>query len=200
MGEVSQEQLDQTLLKSSELGLLEEVKKCLKSGANIEAADKDGVTPLCLAVGEGHLDVVNLLISSGAKVDVIDGSGFGLLHWAAYANEKASLELIELLVRKFQLDLNTKDSAQGWTPLIAAINTKGLSLTTLLLRLGADVNLPDLLGWTPLHHAAFRQRIEIVRELLKNGADKNQKNNKSRSAKDLAEDQLKNALSISEML
>lgn len=48
----------------------------------IESADEDGFTPLHLAVIQGNLQLVNLLLANGADVNALDNEGHSVVHWA----------------------------------------------------------------------------------------------------------------------
>ncbi|KAL6868607.1 hypothetical protein J3F83DRAFT_705037 [Trichoderma novae-zelandiae] len=50
-------------------GLVEVVERCLDKGANVDAPDKNGWTPLRAASECGHLQVVKLLVRRGADID-----------------------------------------------------------------------------------------------------------------------------------
>jgi len=54
--------MELNLLFSAEQGDLVEVSRCLAEGVSCEVRDDDGYTPLLLAIGEGHIDVVRKLI------------------------------------------------------------------------------------------------------------------------------------------
>ena len=56
------------------------------SGANIESKDKDGRTPLLVAVAKGNKDATDALLERGALFDVIDGSDKTVLLIAAEEN------------------------------------------------------------------------------------------------------------------
>jgi ankyrin repeat protein len=47
------------------------VECLLSSGADINLCDEDGESPLCIALNEGHYDVVKYLLSSGADIKCI---------------------------------------------------------------------------------------------------------------------------------
>jgi ankyrin repeat protein len=51
--------IDKALLYSAERSTVAEVNHNLAEGADINARDKDGYTPLHVAVGSGHTDVVS---------------------------------------------------------------------------------------------------------------------------------------------
>ena len=48
----------------------------------IDMQEKDGFTPLLLAVSHGHVTVSKLLVESGADIKVTDFDQKNLLHWA----------------------------------------------------------------------------------------------------------------------
>ncbi|TMW40751.1 hypothetical protein DOY81_014169, partial [Sarcophaga bullata] len=48
----------------------------------LESADEDGFTPLHLAVIQGNLAMVNLLLANKADVNAVDKEGHSVVHWA----------------------------------------------------------------------------------------------------------------------
>lgn len=48
----------------------------------LESADEDGFTPLHLAVIQGNMALVNLLLANKADVNVLDNEGHSVVHWA----------------------------------------------------------------------------------------------------------------------
>jgi serine/threonine protein kinase len=89
------ESKNKELLEASEKGDVEEVKKLLKEGANLNARNIVGWTPLHLAVQNGHIEVVKLLIEKGANVNAKDNIGDTPLHDAA---DKGHIEVVRLLL------------------------------------------------------------------------------------------------------
>ena len=57
------------------------MKLLLESNAKINACDLLKHTPLFRACEMGHMEVVQVLIDSGAHVDVQDQDGRSPLHW-----------------------------------------------------------------------------------------------------------------------
>ena len=68
----------------------------IAKGANIDAVDFKGKTPLFHAAYSGYKELAELLISKGANVNAIDNKGRTPLDWAAYSRHK---DLAELLIR-----------------------------------------------------------------------------------------------------
>jgi ankyrin repeat protein len=58
------------------------VQALLKAGADVNRATPGGWSPLMSAVDSGNLTTVELLISSGAKVNYKDKEGCTALHYA----------------------------------------------------------------------------------------------------------------------
>ena len=80
------------------------VELLLKHKADVNAADKDGATPLLLAAESGHAAVVELLLKHQADVNAANTYGSTPLHFAAL---KGSIAVVELLLN-YQADVNAK--------------------------------------------------------------------------------------------
>jgi ankyrin repeat protein len=143
-----------------EYGNQEGIEMLFAKGADVNAKDKDGSTPLHLADNQ---DVVKLLLVKGADVNAKDKDGSTPLHLAD--NE----DVVKLLLAK-GADVNAKDK-DGRTPLHLAV-AKDTDIVKLLLAKGADVNAKDKNGSTPLHLA---DNQDVVKLLLVKGADVNAK-------------------------
>ena len=59
------------LFKTVELNKIDEVKKLIEAGADVNAVDKNGITALQRASSWGRSDVVKMLIEAGADVNVV---------------------------------------------------------------------------------------------------------------------------------
>ena len=127
-------------------------------------------TPLC----EKGLE---LLIKSGADLNVRDSDDWTALHIASRDNHK---ELAELLIKN-GADLNVRDS-DGWTALHIASRYNYKELAELLIKSGADVNVRDSDDLTPLHFVSIYNYKEIAELLIKNEADVNIKDYYNRTA------------------
>jgi ankyrin repeat protein len=159
-------------------GDLKQVQYWLDQGVNIDSAFKgsDGAerTPLQYAVTNGHFDVVQLLLASGADVNKgrIDSGTTPLLAaaWNGYA------EIIRVLI-SFKADINQVRTDIGVTPLFFAAQQGHLEVVRLLIDSQVDVNKATLNdGATPLFIAAWYGHLEIVKILIDSKADVNQTN------------------------
>lgn len=48
----------------------------------MESADEDGFTPLHLAVIQGNMSLVSLLLANKGDVNSLDNEGHSVVHWA----------------------------------------------------------------------------------------------------------------------
>jgi ankyrin repeat protein len=92
----------------------------VKKGAEIDAGDSDGDTPLHLAVYTNNKAVAALLISKGADVNKTNYKGWTPLHIAASNNFK---EIAAMLIKK-GADINARDD-KDMTPLDRVNNRYG---------------------------------------------------------------------------
>jgi len=122
----------------------------------------------------GHIDQVQLLISSGFDVNAKDKLDQTPLHWAAITGQR---EVAELLLTK-GTDVNAKHRA-GDTALHIAASRGHNGMAQLFISKGADVNAKNVSGGTPLHYVARSSSAstEVIELLIAKGADVNSKNN-----------------------
>ncbi|MCL2147400.1 MAG: ankyrin repeat domain-containing protein [Synergistaceae bacterium] len=119
------------------------VQMLIESGADINAANAAGSTPLMWAAGyNSNLDILHALIERGADVNVANESKITVLMSAAAFNTNP---VVQLLIEK-GANVNASDE-DGRTPLMyaARFNLKPEVLITLLEN-GADANASDLQG------------------------------------------------------
>ena len=130
----------------------------------LDMRNAEGQTPLHLAVINGHVEVMRLLLAEGADPSVQDANGRTILHEMARSRELATVkELLQIeAVRSLLNVLNT----QGHTPLHLAVINGHVKVMRLLLAEGADPTVRDLGGRTVLHWAAWFGESATVTELL----------------------------------
>ncbi|XP_055954369.1 putative ankyrin repeat protein RF_0381 [Patella vulgata] len=152
-------------------------------GADINKKNNHGRTSLYLAVQNGNLNAVNLLLKMGGRdVNLSDNKGTSPLMLAV---QNSKTELIKLLLQ-YGADIN-KQNNRGRTSLYLEVQHKNLNAVNLLLKMGGcDVNLSDNNGTSPLMLAVQRGNTEPVEFLLQYGVDINKQNNRGRTALYLA--------------
>lgn len=152
-------------------GHSESVKTMLKNpDIEVDAANDAGDTPLSIAVGEGNLYIVELLLEAGADANRQNNSGESLLHLAARQRKP---HMVDTLL-KHGADYNVRNR-NGETPLICAIKSKNakkgsVEIVELLLEYKAEVDCTDIWGNSALYYAAESGSNAIVEMLLEAGA------------------------------
>jgi ankyrin repeat protein len=106
---------DCNLLGASENGDMANAKKALAIGADVNAKNSRGQTPLHFAAFYNDTELAEMLIDNGADVNAKNSRGQTPLHLAAYCGHTS---LAKMLIDKGG-DANVKDSV-GHTPLSLA--------------------------------------------------------------------------------
>ncbi|KAH8999662.1 ankyrin repeat-containing domain protein [Lactarius hatsudake] len=132
----------------------------VERGADVEAQDQLGTTPLHLASLYGRLEIAQLLLDQGANAHARSNRSRSPLHAAAQGFHG-------LHVHPHGMYIAPKE---GYHP------QQALSVARLLLGRGVDVNALDEVHETPLHLASSNGRLEIARLLLAHGAKTNAEN------------------------
>jgi ankyrin repeat protein len=178
------------------------VRSLIKSGADVNAANRYGVTPLSLAAANGNDDVLRLLFEAGANAKAADAAlreGRTTLMLAARTGNVAA---VRLLIDK-GADVNAVESRTGTTALMWAALENRADAVRALAAAGADVNArssvtayphtpPGVIGdaleegysyvgqtvlprgwWTALMYAARQGSVDAARALAESGADLN---------------------------
>ncbi|KAH8987658.1 ankyrin repeat-containing domain protein [Lactarius hatsudake] len=188
---------EQTLLHwASERRRLEYMQNLLDFGANVNATDKWGRTPLHLvhdttedAFDEDNFAPTQLLVVRGADVNQPDDAGSTPLHQVFERSWELDLELVRMLVDA-GAKVNVKDR-QGRTPLHTMFHATCdhedmfWAVLQLLMGRGADVNAQNNDHETLLHlasrHRWVDKWLEIVWTLLGHGADLSMKNKEGKT-------------------
>lgn len=130
-----------------------------KPGRENLAADLDPEL-WCKAVTEGDADIIRLLLTHGANVEVADRSGATALHWAVRSD---NLDVAELLLAK-GANIDTADGI-GRTPAHYAVLQGHEAMLDLLSARNADLTVKDREGLTPtdlaVRQAAGAQHLLI---------------------------------------
>lgn len=162
---------------------VDKVRGLLSGGADVNAKDEnyDGITPLFIAVENGDLAVIRLLLDMGANPNAEDKTGRTPL---MFIDSDATPELIKVLIHA-GARINSVDDS-GNTAILNAIGSAKPEVLQALIDAGADVNMSDETGDTPLMKAADNDDLESVKILVLAGADVNARNKRSDSVWDKA--------------
>lgn len=141
-------------------GEVQVVELFMKAGFHPDSRDRHGVPLLCLAARNSHKAVCELLLESGAAIDLqSEDRGYSALMDAALAGSE---ELVELfLSRGAEPNLLSKD---GQTALIVAVGRNDVEMTKRLLAGGADPDIVDKLGLSARKYAALFRKpaLEVL--------------------------------------
>ena len=129
-----------------------------------EKSDIAEETPLFIAIKQGHVEIVKLLLDAGAKVKMKDRNQRTMLSWAA---ENGRTAVVELLLERSDIDLNAKD-LDGRTPFYWAASCGHEDMLKLLLaRNNVDINSVTKEGQSALHLAVHMRSETIVQLMLR---------------------------------
>jgi uncharacterized protein len=144
------------------------VRALLRDGADVNAAQGDGMTALHWSALNGDLETMNLLLYAGATTEPLTRVGrYTPLHLASSRGHAASVR--RLLDAGARVDRLTESGVQ---PLHLAAQAGHPGAVEALLARGADVNARDgTHGRTPLIFATAHNRVEALKMLIAKGAD-----------------------------
>lgn len=153
--------LNKKLFEAVQGGSTKLCEQLIISGADVQARDSEGWTPLYWSVRGGYTGIMSFLIDHGADVNSRSNDGETTLHWAAWMGHTGAA----LLLLDHGLDVNANDK-DGKTPLHRASLLGKTDLVLALLDRAADVNAKDNDGFTSVHQAATGDRNETALALI----------------------------------
>ena len=153
------------------LGRLDAVRALLDAGMEPHGSRYASEIAIELALGEGQIDIAQLLLEWGADPINRDSRGMTTLHRLA---PQAKPEVLQLLLgnERVRQEINVLDQFTGSIALHGVAHTGNSQAVSLLVDAGADVDRQNQMG-TPLHVAARAGHAATVQTLLNAGADPN---------------------------
>ena len=142
------------------------IQDLIKKGANLNIRDKNGFSPLYVAIKNNHKKILNLLFKYGAGFSIDKKTGNTYLHDAA---EKQDLKMAKILTKlKFQkrnYDLNKKNLA-GKTPFDIAFENKNIYMMRYLLENGAEINLDNISNLSEILYTGNYKFVDFIEEVM----------------------------------
>ena len=205
MERVQRAKKNKSFFMAVRMGDIEQVKKLISQGADVNAKDERGRAPLWIAVEAHNMELLELLIAKGADVNAEDESGQTVVDRCILEDWAPRKYVVELLVSKgagistlqpihlaaylgnfdkikayvdTDNDVNAR-SKGGHCPLHTAAVGGQREIIEFLVAKGADINSRDKVGDTPFHYAVrpWEARKDVIELLLAKGADINAKGN-----------------------
>ena len=186
------------MLDAALVGDTKRLKSALGFVRNINFLDDTGATALHHAASGGYNDIVQLLLTKGASIEVADKDNSTPLHRAALHGHTSTVKLLlskGASIEVTDVDNNTllhRAALDGHTSIVELLLSKGASIEAtnkylntplhhaslnghtstveLLLSKGASIEVVNKDNDTPLHHAAFEGHTSTVGLLLSKGA------------------------------
>uniref|UniRef100_A0A8C1WM80 Ankyrin repeat and EF-hand domain containing 1b n=1 Tax=Cyprinus carpio TaxID=7962 RepID=A0A8C1WM80_CYPCA len=147
------------------------VRFLLSLGAHPDIRDKKGRTPLMLAAQLGYFNIVHLLITNHANVNITDEEGKGVLFYCVSPAKEHAL----CLQMALSCNANVNNVSNSGKPLLvfACENAKDCEdLCINILEKGADPNaVNQVTGCSALMEASKAGAVKLVRAILQKGGN-----------------------------
>jgi uncharacterized protein len=152
-------------------GDVETVRALLRDGADVNAAQGDGMSALHWAAERGDAELVDILVYAGAEIQSV--TRIGLYTPLHIASRNGSAEAVAHLIAA-GADVHAVTAPSGSTALHLAAVSGNRAVVQALLDAGVDPNSVEA-QWsqTPLIFAAAWNRVDAINALLDGGADPN---------------------------
>src|SRR5688572_18449454 len=144
------------------------VRTLVRQGADVNAAQPDGMTALHWASLNGDLKTLDVLLVAGATTESLTRlGGYTALHLASSRGHAT------IVARLLEAGSKPKAlTATGVQPIHLAAQSGSADAVRFLIDRGADPNARDTThGRTPLVFAASQNRLEAMRMLIEKGAN-----------------------------
>jgi ankyrin repeat protein len=165
-------------------GSIEAALRLIELGADVNAHNTKGITPLLSSCAKGHLEVVQALVRKGASVGHVASNGANALLQGSHFGRLPVVEyLLSLREGRRLIDRGNNNNT---TALMRASQEGHLKICSLLLQHGAEVNRGNREAMNALMLASQRGHSAVVRLLVQYGARLNDKTSTESTALSLA--------------
>lgn len=186
-------------------GMKRAVDRLIEKNAFVNVKTRDGFKPADIAVYKGYQDILESLLAAGGQLNsdyslirsIIDGNQQiveVLLQYGANTNvmnrqgepaiwlaaSRGQKQATRALIQ-YETPVNQPSKKDGTTPLAIAAKHGSDEIVQLLLRAGANTEIPDRNGMTALAHAVTQNRLDPVISLIAAGANVNARDAAGRS-------------------
>ena len=162
------------LFAAAARGNAAEISRLAAAGANVNAREAYGRTPLHVATFARHRDAIAALAKAGADLNLLERDRYDAVTIAAVGDDAASLRLL------LQLNASAKQvtSRYDGTALIAAAHLGHGEVVKLLIAAGAPLDHVNNLGWTALIESIVLgdggpRHVETLHAIVRAGANVN---------------------------
>uniref|UniRef100_A0A7M4ES03 Death-associated protein kinase 1 n=1 Tax=Crocodylus porosus TaxID=8502 RepID=A0A7M4ES03_CROPO len=138
---------------------------------DVNQPNKHGTPPLLIAAGCGNIQMLQLLIKRGSRIDVQDKAGSNAIYWASRHGHVETLKFLH--EKKCPLDVKDKS---GETALHVAARYGHVDVVQYLCSIGSNPDFQDKEEETPLHCAAWHGYYPVAKALCEAGCNVNIKN------------------------
>jgi len=190
-----------SLFEACQYGHVEDVKKYLKQGADIDKIYDGGITALQIACIMGHQEIIDILLSNNANPNILNKFGFTAIHFAyslslenfkklldhnanLFINENIELNpffralklerddiFMELIKRGYSFNEENQD---GHTILNLAVKSGNVNVVKRIIELGFDIDKVDKAGFSAIATAVLKENGKLIDVLAKSGCDVNE--------------------------
>jgi ankyrin repeat protein len=151
------------LYRAIHSGDLDQIKRHIYWGTDINQADSQGETPLHVAARRARLIIARELLKNGADPNAKNAAGKTPLRVAL---GEGKTQLAEVLFEQ-----GARDDPQELLFALARAGVDDRDSLALLVQRGADVNATNEAGLTPLHIAVLDGQRLLTKRLIDLGAD-----------------------------
>jgi len=152
-----------TLYLAMQRGDIEQIERHLRWGTDMNQLDRDGYTPLQVAVRDGRMAIVRMLLKHGVEIDKPDRNGHTALWHAVMEGHTLIADLL--------LEAGARMDATTWLLDAAHMGIRKRETIDYLARHGADLEVRDERGDTPLLIAIRQGNHKLAKHLVNAGAD-----------------------------
>jgi len=181
------DKINQDFMLAIPSGNIEVIQRFIAAGADLNARNGNGETPLMLAAHEGYHAMCKILIDAGSDVNAAPAQSHGVLEHAILGGD--NFQTVRVLLEA-GADPNPK-GARIMPLLWAASSIDKNAICELLLEHGADADARDNDEKTSLMLAAERDNVALCELLIRHGANIALRDKTGRTASMIAKEMMR---------